>query len=284
MQSLFLFALSGIVLGLGSYLRPDYAALPLFMLPGLWICSRKWIQPLGGAMVAQAMVLLVLFPWACRNHTTSGRWIFTSTSVGPTLITGLGEFHNPWGFGGADEDRDKQAREAGLDSPWSAEADLYFRHLFWKSATDNPGAYLTAVARRLPLALATPLAWGYANPMKTSSFSQLRQGGADRYETMRRHPQYVLAAYWDALLVAGIMLACTLSVVAMTILERARWGLILLLMSPHLYGIGSHALTHLEPRFLLPSLFCWLMALAYAWTGSGRKTRQADAAKSGVHC
>jgi hypothetical protein len=37
----------------------------------------------------------------------------------------------------------------------------------------------------------------------------------------------------------------------------------LFLFSPHLYAMGSHLLTHFEPRFLLPSLGWLLFGLAY---------------------
>ncbi len=115
--------LCGFIIGVGSYLRPDYALLPPFMFLGLWAYTRRFSRSVAGAVIAQAVVYAMLFPWALRNYNYSERWIFTSTSVGPTLITGLGEFDNSWGFGHTDQARRVQAAEQGFESPWSPEAD-----------------------------------------------------------------------------------------------------------------------------------------------------------------
>ena len=254
---------SGLILGLGSYLRPDYILMPLFMGLGLWLYTRRFWQSFSAMVLTQVVVFMVLFPWAYRNHGISGRWVFTSSSLGPTLITGLGEFHNPWGFGPLDEDRHEQARLQGFSSAWSPEADHYFRKLFFQSIQQQPMAYLQAVVYRLPLALMPPFDWGYANPYKTQSFTDLREAGIDRYQAVTRKFKYILKAYWDVLVMSVVSFCNLFFVFVMFFKERKRFGLILLLLTPHIYSILSHILIHMQPRLLLPSIFCWLIALGY---------------------
>ena len=140
---------------------------------------------------------------------------------------------------------------------------VVLRKLFWKSVKERPFAYVMTMVRRLPLALATPFTFGYQNPWKTQYFSEAREAGQDRYQVVRQRPLYVLAAYWDRLAMGGLTFVSLLSALFMLIKERRSFGLLLLLFSPHLYSIASHIVTHLEPRFLLPSMFSVLIGLAY---------------------
>jgi 4-amino-4-deoxy-L-arabinose transferase-like glycosyltransferase len=254
---------SGLMLGLGSYLRPDYMLMPLFMGLGLWLYTWRFWRSFAAMALAQVVVFLVLFPWAYRNHNICGRWVFTSSSVGATLITGLGEFHNPWGFGYTDGDRQEQAQLQGFASAWGPEADLYFRKLFFQSVQQQPMAYLKSIIYRLPLALMPSLGWGYANPYKTQSFTKLREAGMDRYQAITHEFKYILEAYWDMLAISVLSFCNLLFVFVLFFKEQKQYGLILLLLSPHIYSILSHILTHMEPRLLLPSIFSWLIALGY---------------------
>jgi 4-amino-4-deoxy-L-arabinose transferase-like glycosyltransferase len=255
---------AGLVLGVGSYLRPDYILLPVALGAGAWAMTRRFWLSFRGLVVVQLMALVVLLPWAWRNHALCGRWIFTSTSVGPTLITGLGEYRNPWGFGATDTDRDKEAAAQGFVSAWSPEADAYFRKLFLQSIREKPLGYVESVVKRIPLAVAPPLDFGFANPAKQESFSQLRaRTGTDRYGALRTSLVHTLAAYADVLAMAAVCLAALLASAYMLWCERARWGLVIFLLMPHLYSIGSHLLAHFEPRFLLPSIGCLLIGLGY---------------------
>jgi 4-amino-4-deoxy-L-arabinose transferase-like glycosyltransferase len=254
---------AGLLVGAGSYLRPDYLFLPVALGAGLWAWRRRPVRALATAALAQAVALLLLVPWAWRNHELSGRWIFTSTSVGATLITGLGEFHNVWGFGYTDEDRAREAFAQGIESPWSPEADAYFRGVFRKAVAEHPGAYAKAVLLRVPLGIAAPQSFGFDNPGKTETFTSARYGGKDRFEIVRQRPLYILAAYWDVLLVAALNVLGAAACIWMFAAERER-GLVFLLLCPHLYGIGSHLLTHFEPRFILASAFVLTTGIGWA--------------------
>jgi 4-amino-4-deoxy-L-arabinose transferase-like glycosyltransferase len=258
---------AGVCIGLGGYLRPDYIFVPVFIFFGLWAYTRGFWRSAAAIGIIQTTALLVLLPWANRNYTICDRWIYTGTSVGAVLVTGLGQFQNPWGFGGSDADRDKQAMAQGISTPWGCEGDRYFRALFLESVRERPGAYMMTIIRRLPLALATPYAFGFQNPWKTSRFLAARESGEDYYQVVMRRPWYVLTAYWDHLAISVFTFVCLLATLLMILKERSKTSLILLIISPHLYSIGSHMITNLEPRYILPSMFSWLVGLAYVLSG-----------------
>jgi len=265
--------LAGLTLGVGSYFRPDYLLLPVALGLVAWAITRRFWISVRNLIIVQMLAVVLLLPWAWRNHEFCGRWIFTSTSVGPTLITGLGEFKNPWGFGGSDTDRRKEAVAQGFVGPWGSDADAYFRSLFWKSITAHPSGYVTSVIKRIPLAIAPPLDWGLQNPWKEQTFVVVRQNNdQDRYEVLSSRVGHTLLAYGDLLIIGGVCLVALICWGYLLVRERARWAICAFLISPHLYAIGSHLLTHFEPRFLLPSIGWLLIAPTYVVLASrGRK-------------
>jgi Dolichyl-phosphate-mannose-protein mannosyltransferase len=107
------FAGSGLVLGLGCYMRPDYMLMPVMFGVALYALTRRPLYALGAAALIQAVVFATMLPWGYRNHAASGRWVLSSSSVGATLINSLGEAPNPWGYGPFDEDRHKEAQALG---------------------------------------------------------------------------------------------------------------------------------------------------------------------------
>jgi 4-amino-4-deoxy-L-arabinose transferase-like glycosyltransferase len=265
------YAGSGAALGLGGYFRPDYVLMPVFLGLGLWAYTSRLWPSLRAAALVQAVVFAVLLPWAFRNHAIFDRWIFTSSSAGGTMINGLGSFRNPWGFGPFDEDRDKEAAAAGFDSPWSPDADAHFRKVFVRSITEHPLGFVMSVAYRTPAAVATPYDFGFENPWRTQSFSAGRKEGQDRYSYFLEHPGYVLLAYSDSLFSALLSLFCLGCTLIMVIVERRRLGLIFLLLSPHIYSMVAHMTTsHMQPYYLLPSMFCWLIGVGYVFARGWR--------------
>jgi 4-amino-4-deoxy-L-arabinose transferase-like glycosyltransferase len=60
---------------------------------------RRWLPrlPVGTSMVL--LTILVLLPWAIRNHSVLGRWIWTSTNAGITRYDGF----NPDATGASDQ-------------------------------------------------------------------------------------------------------------------------------------------------------------------------------------
>jgi 4-amino-4-deoxy-L-arabinose transferase-like glycosyltransferase len=262
-KALWWWILAGTMLGISAYLRPDYFFVPVVYGFGLLLYTRRFWRSALAVMTMQAVVIVLLLPWAYRNYQLCGRWVFTSTAVGWTLVGGLGEYHNPWGFVGIDEWVAKQAYKQGFYAPESPEADVYFRGLFWESIRSKPWGYVVSVIKRLPMAILAPQETGFKNPCKTVRFRDSLEQGQDRYQVVLSRPFYIIKAYWEYLLMAAISVTSLLCSLAMLIVERRRFGLVFLLLSPHLYAIGVHVLTHYEPRFVLPSMFSFLLGLAY---------------------
>lgn len=257
------YAAAGLALGIGSYLRPDYLLAPIAMLPFLWACLRRLLPAVLGTVMVMVVALATLSPWAHRNHVLYDRWIFTSSGAGATLVTGLGEFRNPWGIGATDTDRHEEARANGFVSAWIPEADQYFRQVWWQAVSSQPTAYLRLMIKRLPIALAPPFEFGFDNPLRTRTFTDSRKAGQDRYQAVLSDPKYLLAAYWDNLLMAALSGVALLASLWWLVLDNQRWAMILLVLSPHLYSIATHVIIHVEPRFLLPSMFGLLIGLAF---------------------
>jgi 4-amino-4-deoxy-L-arabinose transferase-like glycosyltransferase len=258
---------AGILIAASAYLRPDYLLVPVAIGLGFWLYTRRFRRSVLALITMQAVALALMVPWAYRNYQECGRWIFTSTSVGWTLVNGIGQYNNPWGIIGTDTYRGIEAKEHGFSSPASPEADLYFRQIFWDAVKSNPLGYVVAVAKRLPMAILSPQTFGFKNPLKTGCFTeQMEQHGKDRFDVILSNPFYIVKAYWDYLLMGLISVACLISSIIMLICERRRFGLIFLLLSPHLYSIGTHVLVSYEPRYVLPSMFSFIIGLAYVFS------------------
>jgi hypothetical protein len=258
------FAVAGVMLGLGSYLRPDYLLAPIAMLPFLWLHLRRLGAAAIGSTVVMVTALLVLSPWAYRNHVEYGRWIFTSSGAGATMVTGLGQFDNPWGFGPSDNDRHAEARAQGFPNAWVPEADDYFRRVWLDAVAAKPGAFIGSMLKKVPIAVAPPFEFGFVNPLKTRTFSAVRAAtGGDRYDAIASQPLYVLGAYWESLLMAAFSAIALAASAFWLISERSQRTLILLLLSLHGYSMATHVIVHIEPRFLLPSMFTLLLGLAF---------------------
>jgi hypothetical protein len=256
------YGMAGLALGVGSYFRLDYLLVPLAIFPLLWLVTRRAWSAVAGTTVVIAMVFLTLLPWAYRNYLTFDEWMFTTTGAGANLVTSLGEFQNPWGIGPSDLDRLEEARAWGLESAWVPEAVPHFQRLWLDSVRSHPGAFVMTMVKRLPIALAPPFEFGFNNPLKTQTFSELRATGRDRYQVLMDEPWYVLSAYWDVLLMAALSGVALAASICWVFLEGTRWPVALLVLSPHLYAIAVHMIVHLEPRYIVGSMFTLLVGSA----------------------
>lgn len=259
------YALSGVVTGVGCYLRPDYLFMSIFLVPAVAILGHNWRRALAAMLLAQVTALCLLAPWALRNHELTGRWIFTSTAIGCTLIAGIGEFHNPWNYGYADEDTIAFTARAGIHGQSTSEADVYCRKIYWQNLQEHPDAIALAAVRRLPIAFLAPHSLGVVNRFKTKTFTQQAAAGKDRYQAILADPLYVLGAYADRLLMVLFSIACLFGLGLMYKHEKLHRRELFLLLSAHLYSIAAHAVIHVEPRYLLPSFFVYLLGLAWWW-------------------
>jgi 4-amino-4-deoxy-L-arabinose transferase-like glycosyltransferase len=106
------FLLGGLLLALSILVRPSALFLPILLgVAGAWVnrpaatayhtssdqALRRWKLPVVTTMLL--LTVLVLLPWAYRNHRVLGRWIWTTTNGGVTLYDGF----NPAATGASDQ-------------------------------------------------------------------------------------------------------------------------------------------------------------------------------------
>jgi len=269
------YALCGLTIGVASYFRPDFLLLGPFFFLGLCIYHRRFWRSLAAGVAILAVSMAVLLPWARRNHAVCGRWIFTSCGAGCTLITGLGAFQNPWGFGPSDLDRGREAAEQGFKTAFSPEADVYFRKVFFRAVREHPWAYVKIVARRAVQPIAAPYGMGLKLQARTRSFSSLRSQG-----TITENLGYLIKAFWPRLTMAAVSLVSLVCMIFMVFRERRRRGLIWFMVLVPVYAASSHMFSHMAPYYLLPGVFAQLTGLAYVLTGGWRSAAREKPAQN----
>jgi 4-amino-4-deoxy-L-arabinose transferase-like glycosyltransferase len=82
-----LFALAaGVLFGVASLTRTGLLGLPFCIVLAEFVVRRKQTLSFKKAIVFCLASVLAVFPWALRNHTVLGAWIFSSTNDGITLL------------------------------------------------------------------------------------------------------------------------------------------------------------------------------------------------------
>lgn len=256
------FLLSALVTGVAAYFRPDALLFTAFL--GLIhvgdILSKPSFSQVGKfllrPLVAIGIALLLLLPWAIRNHEVVNRWVFTSTGAGCTLITGLGTFPNPWGFGRSDLDRHKEAQAAGYLNGFDPEADKFFQEKFINAIKSDPFTFAKIVLWRVPMSIAPPYSLGLEVPK--DSFGQIRAKGE-----ISKNIMILLKAYWPEVLCS---LGAFLGLLGVFYLYRVtddRSMVWLILLLPYTYVVAVHLLTHMAPYYLLPAISSQIIGLAF---------------------
>ena len=265
------YALAGLTLGIASYFRSDLLLLGPFFFLGLWVHHRRLISSLAVGVGIFAISMATLVPWAWRNHRICGNWVFTSSSAGVTLVTGLGAYPNPWGIGGTDEDRMREAAEQGFERWTDPKADAYFRREFTEAVKQNPGAYLKILARRLVTPVAVPYDWGRRPPKDTISYTKLRRSG-NVFSNIRA----VFKRVWLRLISAGVMFVSLVGCLVMLWKEWRTHPLILFPILVPVYAAASHVFTYMAPYYLWPGAFAQLIGLGYLLCKGWRRAEQPD--------
>jgi 4-amino-4-deoxy-L-arabinose transferase-like glycosyltransferase len=123
------FLWGGIVLALSVLVRPSAALLPVLLgivsvfvnyTPGLIEGKKRWLRlPVGTTMLL--LVILVLFPWAVRNKTKIGQWVWLTTNGGATRYDGF----NPDATGASNQQFLSQPQMRFLQHMSEVERDEY---------------------------------------------------------------------------------------------------------------------------------------------------------------
>ncbi|QHT66074.1 glycosyltransferase family 39 protein [Rhodocytophaga rosea] len=256
------YILTGLSIGMAGYFRPDFLLLgPFFTLYFLFtsgLAIKTILKMFSVGLVILIVSLLILFPWGYRNHKVFHTWNFTSSALGCTLVTGLGTYPNPWGFGPSDLDRAKEAEQAGISTPFNLEADKYFKQVFFQSIQQHPEAYLKILISRCFQPLATPYDCGVNLASKTKTYTEIRSAG-----NLINSIGYIFKAFWPNLLVALMSFLGNVGLVIMLIKKKFSHPVLIILILPLIYNILSHLLIHMAPYYLLPTAFIQLIGFSY---------------------
>jgi hypothetical protein len=146
--------LAGItILSLSVLVRPSALLLPAFLT---LISTRR--RAIAWAIAAVALTLLILFPWAYRNHLRLGDWIWTSTNAGITSYDGF----NPAANGGSDQSFLRNMPQVAQMG--EIQRSDYFHHLADQFIREHPAACVKITILKIAR-FWSPLPW-------SSEFSQ----------------------------------------------------------------------------------------------------------------
>ncbi len=123
---------TGVGIAVATYVRPSWLlAGPVLAVLAVWLAKDR-----RRVLLEAAVMLLGLFgamlPWAYRNHSICGHWVFTTLWSGPSLYDGL----SPTATGESDMrffDRDNL-----MASRLEYDVDQHYRSAAWQFAKQNP--------------------------------------------------------------------------------------------------------------------------------------------------
>jgi len=254
------FIIIGLLNGFGALFRSDYLLYPgfisllfLFLFP----FKKAAIQVLKFNMIVGGVTFLILLPWGLRNYYSVGNFSITSTALGGTLVTGLGAFPNPWNLGPSDIDRVNEAKKVGIDTPFEADGDRYFRNQFGKYVKSDPGYYLKSLTFRSAYFICTPYFWGNKKPPKRIRFSELRSSG-----TVLKNIPYILKNYWTEMISVFLSLLCFVFLIYLIVKKKGEI-LTAFLAINYLHVFITHIPIHAAVNYVYPLVFCQVIILVY---------------------
>ena len=276
----------GVLLGFTAYLRPNVSLLWTLLGAALFISMQGWLRPAIATALLIAGVYGALFPWALRNHELTSKWMWGTTGTGSTLWKAAGEYKNPWGLVRLDDAAYAYARAHGFDSDLTPEADAWFMAQMKELLREDPMFFVASTLKRIPWILAPTFDTGYQNPNRTRGMYSyfLIEEGLSPTEVLRRHPGYVVKAFWERILVMVTSALGSLALVWVAIAHGRRSpGATALFLAVPTYLIAVHAPTIYQPRYLVPmipfqmSAIALLAASVLSWIRTRRDRRMLPA-------
>lgn len=232
---------TGIGIAVATYMRPSW----LLAGPVLAVFAVLLRRPRAKTFVEAAVLSLGLFvtllPWAWRNHSVCGHWVFTTLWSGPSLYDGL----NPDANGDSNMDFFDRDNLMATMTEW--DVDQHYKSEAWRYTAKNPGHAIELTFRKL---------WRYWKPWPSAE----QFGGV-----------------LPTLLVAGFFVpVCGLATRGWWLTRQQPWAW-LLPLGPILYFAAIHAVFVGSLRYRLPAEYplCVLAAVGLNdWFGRqrGKKT------------
>lgn len=142
---------AGLATGIGLYFRPGVLLIPVAMALAA-IAWIGWRRALAAAAIPVVVAALLAVPWTIRNFNDFDRFIPTRIGIGQNLWEGLGEVQND--FGATLDDQVTAAQVKQEDPKLVYGTPQYDDHLKTKAEDairDHPGHFAKVVARRAVL-------------------------------------------------------------------------------------------------------------------------------------
>lgn len=250
----------GMLNGLGAYFRSDLLLFPAF-LSIIWLLEAPSLFSVAKIIrfniVVGALSFLILLPWGLRNERVNDNFNITSTSLGGTLVTGLGAFPNPWELGPSDIDRKKEAEQVGIKTPFEKNGDTYFKSKFKSYVAEKPFYYVKSLFMRSAFFVAAPYYWGNKKVNRTKSFSSIKRDGK-----ILESFTYIIKVFWGELLSAIISLTSFI-VLILLIFTESRSLLTYFISVNYFHVFLTHIPIHAATNYVYPIIFCNILLLVH---------------------
>ncbi|MBM3970424.1 MAG: glycosyltransferase family 39 protein [Planctomycetes bacterium] len=135
--------ITGVSIAIATHVRPSWLlAGPVLAFVAVWFC-----KPRRKTILEAAVMLLALFgallPWAWRNHSVCGHWVFTTLWSGPSLYDGW----NPDANGDSNMTFFDRDNLMASNSEW--DVDQHYKSAAWQYASQHPGHAIELTVRKL---------------------------------------------------------------------------------------------------------------------------------------
>lgn len=148
-RNTFHFIVSAFFIGLSFHFRSESLLLGILFIIALLVFgvikhSAKYY--LRRAFLFFITLFITILPWIIYTGSTLNKVELSSTNAGAVMYIGLGTLPgNPWYITENDSYAHKIALERSFDSPWSSDANKYFRQQYYISIKKYPIAFLKRV-------------------------------------------------------------------------------------------------------------------------------------------
>ncbi len=222
---------TGVGIAVATYVRPSWLlAGPVLAVLAVWLAKDRRRTALEAAVMLLGL-FVAMSPWAYRNHSICGHWVFTTLWSGASLYDGL----SPAATGESDMqffDRDNL-----MASRSEYDVDQHYKSAAWQFAKQNPRSAVELTLIKL---------WRYWKPWPSA-----RQFGA----------------LGPALLVAGFFVpVVALACVGGWRVRHQPWAW-LLTAGPILYFAAIHAVFVGSLRYRLPAEYALCVLAAVGLKG-----------------
>lgn len=129
-------------IGIAYNFRSEFLILLPLMFLGLLL-----IKKLDRKYFFLMLSYLLILPWGIRNQIETSEFSLSASNGGAVAYISLGQLpNNEWGIKPFDPTAYKIADSLGFKSPYTNDADRYFKSLFWDEVTKKPIEFFKKLA------------------------------------------------------------------------------------------------------------------------------------------